>query len=393
MRANKWTTLISAFLLHFAAGSVYAWSVLTYPLINATGWDFTEVATVFGITIFFLGMTTALLGEKVAAWGPIKSCFITIALFLVGSLLSVVAVSHNNLPLLYLAYGILIGIGTGIAYLVPIPILMTHFPNCKGFATGIVVMGFGFSSVVVSYAYQALINSGYLNSAIGIVGICCALLMFPACVYLRPAKTICGPAIETYHLHDLKNNKTFQYLWLIFVINILVGVALISSLAPMTIDLFNISANEATDLVAIIAIVNGAARIIWSTISDWLGRPLTFLTMILMEFVALISMIYWYDYDIYCLCVITIISCYGGMFATMPGYIADVFGTAHLSKVLGYMLTAWGIAGLLGPKLLTGLYIATNDYSFFFYLAATLMGANIALSYLVSERTMLKIKG
>lgn len=385
--------VISGVLLHLAVGSVYAWSVLTYPIVSEVGWSFNDIATVFGCTIAALGFSAAMLGKRVKEWGPLKSCRIAVVLFLSGMLLTSVAIDQEILLLLYIAYGLLVGIGTGIAYLTPIPILIAYFPNQKGTITGLIVMGFGLSSVLASYGYHQLISSVGIDYAIGYAGVFFVLLMLPSCFLLRPKEDIQEElGIEKIkQATEVLHTKSFRLLWIIFFINIFVGVAVISALSPMLINLFNMTILETTAIVAIAGAVNGVSRILWSYISDQIGRPLTFLTMIMLELVALCSMIYWFDKDIFIDCALVLISCYGGMFACMPGYLSDIFGTKKLSAILGYMLTAWAVAGFFGPKALVLSYDLTGGYGHFFYVAAILMCISMCLTFIESEKTVLKV--
>lgn len=390
---KKLLAVMSGVLLHLAVGSVYAWSVLTYPIINEVGWSFSDIATVFGCTIATLGFSAALLGKKVKAWGPLKSCRIATVLFLTGMLLTSVSIDFENLILLYIAYGLLVGVGTGIAYLTPIPVLITYYPEKKGTITGLIVMGFGLSSVLASYGYHYFINTIGIDYAIGGAGLIFTLLMLPSCFLLKPQDNTQGiPDIKSVmNVQKVWDSQNFRLLWMIFFINIFVGVSIISALAPMLTDLFEVKAQEAATVVAMVAVVNGVSRIFWSYLSDQIGRPLVFLIMIMLELVALCSMIYWYDQSIFIDCVIVIISCYGGMFACMPGYLSDIFGTKNLSTNLGYMLTAWGVAGFIGPKALAFAYEYFGNYGDFFYGATVLMCINLVLTFIESKKTVLTV--
>ena len=383
---------IAAVLLHLAIGSVYAWSVLTLPIMENNGWSFEEVATVFGLTIATLGFSAAFLGPKVRQWGARTSCFISIMFFVIGLVLSSVAISVNSIVLLYIAYGLLVGIGTGIAYLVPIPVLMTWYPENRGLATGLVVSGFGLSGLLAGYGYYYLIGTVGLEHTFMAVAIVSVLLMLPSVILLRA-----NPANVSANLNDISHDyraylksPSFRVLWVVFFINIFIGVAALSALAPILVNMFSVSAFEAANFVAIAAVVNGLSRLIWSSLSDFIGRPLTFVLMVFLEAAALGVLVFGEAYYAYYTCLLILISCYGGMFATMPGYLADLWGTVNLSDCLGLMLTAWGVAGFFGPKTLAYCYYWTNDYDTFFIVGTILMVVNFGLTVYLSERNLLK---
>lgn len=385
---------ISAVLLHLGVGSVYAWSVLVRPIMEQTGWTFSSIAMVFSITILFLGFTAAFFGKKVREAGARKSCLVSLALFLVGILLSGLAISIGNIYLLYMSYGVLVGIATGIAYLVPIPILMTWFPRNKGFATGIVVMGFGLSSTFAAIGYDYLIRTYVVSCAIVAVGIVTCLLIVPSIILLRPNDVeIKEERLLASNVSSADAIKTgnFKLLWAVFFINIFVGISILSALAPMLIGIFDVSASTAAQFVGFVAIVNGLSRCAWSTLSDYLGRQLTFVMMVGFELLALITMFFYNDYVVFQACVLILISCYGGMFATMPGYLADLFGAEKLADILGIMLAAWGVAGLIGPNVLALIYESTGNYESFFMLSIAMMSVSGFISYRLSENNLLKV--
>lgn len=392
MVLNKVTVTLSAILLHLAIGSVYAWSVLTKPIMENNSWTFEEVATVFGLTIAVLGFSAAFLGPKVRQWGPKKSCLLSTLFFVLGLLLSSVAISLGSLVLLYFSYGVLVGIGTGIAYLTPIPILMTWYPDNRGLATGLVVSGFGLSGLLAGYGYYFLIYTVGLSDTFTIVALVSLLFMLPSVFLLRDNSSKVPVNFDNteHHREVYLKSISFRLLWVVFFINIFVGVAALSALAPLLVDMFHVSAFDAANFVAIAALVNGISRCAWSSLSDFIGRPLTFVMMVFLEAAALSILVLGEAYYAYYTCLLILISCYGGMFATMPGYLADLWGTVNLSECLGLMLTAWGVAGFLGPKVLAYCYYWTSDYDIFFIVGTALMVLNFGLTIYLSERNLLK---
>lgn len=374
---KRYLVLISAILLHLAVGSVYAWSVLVRPLCEI-GWTLDNLSWVFGITIGTLGFSAAFLGNKVKKWGPRKSCTIAAGLFFVGMILFSVSTSVKSLFLLYLSYGLLVGIGTGIAYLTPIPIVLEWFPNNKGVATGLVVTGFGLSSLLAAHGYHALLEVSSVSFAIMTAGTLSTVLMIPAVFFLR--KKDCNlDQEEVINNKDIFVSPNFRILWIVFFFNILVGISLISVMAPMVEEFYKVSTLESARLVAIAGICNGLSRCFWSSRSDKFGCFSTFLNITAIEILACCAIVSGVSYSFFCASVLLIISGYGGMFATMPSYVAELFKGQNITKIFGSLLAAWGVAGIIGPKLIVIMYNNSGSYDLFLYFAISLLFINILL--------------
>lgn len=384
---------VSAILLHLAIGSIYAWSVLVDPIVELTGWSIMSMIIVFGVTVFCLGMTASLLGNKIKNIHPGKMCALVFVLYLSGMVLFSVAITERIFPLLLLSYGVLLGIGTGIGYLLPIPILMTWYTRFKGIASGMVITGFGLSSFIAAYGYHYCIISVGTDKAPLIIGSLLSLLIIPSIFFLRPnnikEQEITEEQIDT--VNDPFGNKNFRQLWILFFINISVGISVISCLAPMTRELFQLNGFEIAALVGAAGLVNGCARFIWSFISDFIGRPITVAILIVFELVSILSLTYFHEYSVYKFCILMIIACYGGMFALMPSYIADLFGTIKVKPVFGLILSAWGVAGLIAPATLRFLYERFGGYSDFFYGMLVLCCINFFVMIALTERNIKKI--
>lgn len=384
---------LSAVLLHLAIGSVYAWSVVVNPIVDLTGWSIMSMIIVFGVTVFCLGITASLFGNKVKSAHPGKICALVFILYLSGMALSSVAIHYRMFSLLILGYGFLLGIGTGIGYLLPIPILMTWYSRFKGIASGMVITGFGLSSLIAAYGYHYCTIMIGISAAPVIVGGILSLLIIPSIFFLRPNKVkeqiATDEQIDT--VHNPFGNQNFRQLWILFFINISVGISVISCLAPMTRELWRINSFEIAALVGLAGLVNGCARFIWSFLSDFIGRPITVAILIAFELTAILSLTYFNDYSVYKFCILVIIACYGGMFALMPSYIADLFGTAKVKQVFGLILSAWGVAGLMAPTMLRLLYERFGSYSHFFYGILVLCCINFFVVIALTERNIKKI--
>ena len=390
---KKFLATISAVMLHLAIGSIYAWSIIIDAVHSLHGWSIPSMIIVFGITIFCLGMTASFFGNKVKNAHPGKMCTLVFVLFLSGMMLSSVAVEHAIFPLLVFSYGILLGIGTGIGYLLPIPILMTWYSRFRGIASGLVITGFGFSSLIAAYGYHWCIITIGIDEALLIVGTALSFLIIPSIFFLRPNPVASKEVTEKQvgHLENPFSSRSFRYLWILFFINISVGLSVISCLAPMTKELFHVDIFEVVALVGLAGLVNGCARFCWSALSDFIGRPITVAILIVFELVAILSIMYFNNYSAYKFCILVIISCYGGMFALMPSYIADLFGTVKVKSVFGLMLSAWGLAGLISPVVLRLLYEYCGSYSHFFYSMLVLCCINFLITIALTERNINRV--
>lgn len=389
---SKVLVTVSAVMLHLAIGSVYAWSVLVNPITEATDFPLLYTASVFSLTIFCLGMTAAFFGNKVHGIRTYKLCIATLVLFLGGMLLSSFAVSIDNYPLLLLGYGVFVGIGTGIGYLVPIPILMTWYDHYKAVATGLVITGFGLSSLLTAHIYHQLITVVTIDNTLAYAGALLSILILPSIFFLRKKKgsDIRDAQYDAIAFKDIIQNKDFYLTWLLFFCNISIGVSVIAFLAPMTQELYTIPVFEAVTLVGIAGIINGLSRLAWSSLSEFTGRPIAIAALIAFEFFAVMSILYFDNYSVFKLCILVVIACYGGLFALMPTYVADIFDVSKVKQIFGSMLSAWGLAGMSSPMIATAIYAATGSYKDIFFGMTVLCCINLFLVILLTQRNITK---
>ena len=296
-------------------------------------------------------------------------------LFWVAGLLGTAyALSIHNLTLLYLFYGIIGGIGLGIGYITPVSTLVKYFPNRPGFATGLAIMGFGFASLIAGPLMQFLVAQvGLVNNFI-ILGVIYLVVMGASSLYLKapqpkqPPRTTKDKSTMYVHNHGMLANdamKTWQFgaLWWIFFINITCGIALLSLAYPMAQETIGMTPAAAASLVGIIGIFNGGGRIAWSTISDYFGRAQTYILFFVIQIIAFYVLAETNNALTFQVLILLIITCYGGGFACMPAYPADLYGIRQLSTIHGRILTAWGLAGIVGPMLVSYFHEAGYGYT------------------------------
>ena len=371
---NRWFIALAAIGLHISIGSVYAWSVLTRPIMADMGFTLSQTTWTFSLAILMLGLSAGFLGSFAEKIGPKKSGLLAMLFWVTGLLGTAYALSIHNLTLLYLFYGIIGGIGLGIGYITPVSTLVKYFPNHPGFATGLAIMGFGFASLIAGPLMQYLVAQVGLVDTFIILGVIYLVIMGASSLYLNapqpkhPTRTTKDKSTMYVHTHGMLANdamKTWQFraLWWVFFINITCGIGLLSLASPMAQEAIGMTPAAAASLVGIIGIFNGGGRIAWSTISDYLGRAQTYILFFIIEIVAFYLLAQTNSALTFQILILLIITCYGGGFSCMPAYLADLYGIRQLSTIHGRILTAWGLAGIAGPMLVSYFHEAGYGYT------------------------------
>ena len=391
---NRWLIALSAIGIHICIGSVYAWSVLTRPIMQQMGWSLKETTWTFSLAILFLGLSAGFLGSFVEKLGPKKSGLISMCFFGTGMFGTAYALSAQNLMLLYAFYGVIGGIGLGVGYITPVSTLVKYFPNNRGFATGLAIMGFGFASLIAGPLMQHLTAAYGLVDNFLILGAAYMVIMCCSALYLKPPM---APAESknkiTHQVHGFTANeaiKTWQFgaLWWVFFVNITCGIGLLAVASPMAQEVVKMSPAAAASMVGIIGLLNGFGRIAWSTISDYIGRGWTYVVFFLIEIAAFWQLASTTDELIFQALVLLIISCYGGGFSCMPAYLSEIFGTRQLSAIHGRVLTAWGIAGVVGPSIVSFFRETTSGYSATLYFFAGCFVLNFLIAMVLKQKGM-----
>ena len=371
---NRWFIALAAIGLHISIGSVYAWSVLTRPIMADMGFTLSQTTWTFSLAILMLGLSAGFLGSFAEKIGPKKSGLLAMLFWVTGLLGTAYALSIHNLTLLYLFYGIIGGIGLGIGYITPVSTLVKYFPNRPGFATGLAIMGFGFASLIAGPLMQFLVAQVGLVDTFIILGVIYLIIMGASSLYLKApqqkhsTRTSKDRSTMYVHTHGMLANdamKTWQFgaLWWVFFINITCGIGLLSLASPMAQEAIGMTPAAAASLVGIIGIFNGGGRIAWSTISDYLGRAQTYILFFIIEIVAFYLLAQTNSALTFQILILLIITCYGGGFSCMPAYLADLYGIRQLSTIHGRILTAWGLAGIAGPMLVSYFHEAGYGYT------------------------------
>ncbi|TFE02106.1 L-lactate MFS transporter [Jeotgalibacillus salarius] len=383
---NRWLIAAAAVGIHISIGSVYSWSVFSNPLNEKHGWAASEIALIFSIAILFLGLSAAFMGHFVEKHGPRKSGMIAAISFGLGMIGSGFADGIGNLYLLYFFYGVLGGIGLGIGYITPVSTLVKWFPDRRGLATGLAIMGFGFASMIASPVMEALINNIGISGTFYLLGAIYFVLMFSSSLYLEkpPADYVPKGMTQEEKKEKQENNKTgdlaqltaneavktvrFWALWIMLFINVTCGIAIISVASPMAQSIAGMTAGAAAVMVGIMGVFNGLGRLGWASASDYIGRPNTYTAFFVIQIAAFVLLPNVTNALVFQILIFVILSCYGGGFASIPAFIGDLFGTKQLGAIHGYILTAWAAAGLVGPSVVTRIEEATNSYALTMYI-------------------------
>ncbi|MGC6770372.1 L-lactate MFS transporter [Enterococcus sp. LJL128] len=379
---NRWLIAASGIAVHLSIGSAYAWSIYTKPIAELTGWEQGPISFAFSIAIFCLGVSAAFMGKFVEKFGPRKTGTVASIMFGSGIILTGVAVNIQSLPLLYLAYGIIGGIGLGAGYVTPVSTMIRWFPDRRGLATGMAIMGFGFASLITGPIAQKLMLAVGIPKTFYILGACYFAVMFIASQYLEKPPVDWRPAgYEESNEKQTKNHvklkedysqlaaneaiktKRFWLLWFMLFINITCGIALVSAASPMAQEITGMSAAMAAAMVGIMGLFNGGGRLFWATLSDYIGRPNVFTAIFIIDVIALTALYFFSSPILFAVLICIIMTCYGAGFSVIPAYIGDVFGTKELGAIHGYILTAWAAAGMVGPLLLSFVHETFKNYN------------------------------
>jgi MFS family permease len=448
---HRWWIAPAALGIHLCIGSVYAWSLFNPALIKRIGvvtsaaddWSLDAVVRVFTVAIVFLGLAAAVAGRWLEKVGPRTVGVVAACCWGGGFVLSGVGIVTGQLWLLYLGYGVIGGCGLGLGYVSPVSTLIRWFPDRRGMATGIAIMGFGGGAMMaqpmiegfIRFFYQApdylgtvdsveLVTEGgrrlaevggalrevvvigandvanmivpgpegiYLINT-GTVGVAQAFFSFGVIYFLvmmaaafsyrlpaegwkpkgwEPPKEAVNPMITEHHVDIDQALKTRQFyqLWIVLCFNVTAGIGVLAVAKTMMTEIFGSALPNVVDLsfasfyVLMISLFNMIGRFFWASTSDYLGRRNTYWIFFALGIVLYLSIPYcahqisinpavvWLVY--FYAATMIIFTMYGGGFATIPAYLADIFGTKYVGGIHGRLLTAWSTAGVLGPQTIT----------------------------------------
>ncbi len=393
---NRWLIAASAVGIHISIGSVYAYSVMTNPVKDIFDVDGSVIKWAFKIAILLLGLSAAFLGKWVEKVGP-KISGATAGIFYgIGILGSGLAVQLESLLLFYLCYGVIGGIGLGLGYITPVSTLVKWFPDRRGLATGMAIMGFGFAALIFGPVMQSLFDAVGVANAFYVLGIVYMILILSSARYIeRPPEGYLPKGFKPGEGGNIKadianidadaslKTSRFYYIWIMMFINIACGIAIISAASPMMQEKLNYTPMEAAAIVGLIGVFNGLGRIIWSGLSDYLGRANTYIIFFAFQILAFFFLPKIATELVFLVVLFTVITMYGGGFATLPAFLGDLFGTKQLGAIHGMVLAAWGLAGVVGPTVYDVVKNATGSLNATLEVFAGLFVVALVISFLM----------
>jgi MFS family permease len=410
---NRWLVPPCALAIHLCIGMAYGFSVFWLPLSHAIGisnsvacpagtslldelvttscdWKISSLGWMYTLFFVFLGAAAAIWGGWLERAGPRKAGVVAAVCWCGGLVVAAIGVYVHQLWLMWLGAGVIGGTGLGLGYISPVSTLIKWFPDRRGMATGMAIMGFGGGAMIgapladiLMKRYQTLTSVGVWQALVTLAAIYFVFMLSGALGYRlpppqwRPAGWT-PPArktslITTRHVDVNEALKTPQFwlIWWVLCLNVTAGIGVIGMASPMLQEVFggkliglDLKFNElsmaqkgviaavAAGFTGLLSLFNIGGRFCWASFSDWIGRKATYYTFFLLG-IALYASAPWSGHAgfiplfVGAFCII--LSMYGGGFATVPAYLADMFGTHVVGAIHGRLLTAWSAAGIFGP--------------------------------------------
>ncbi|PDT73748.1 OFA family MFS transporter [Bradyrhizobium sp. C9] len=410
---NRWLVPPAALCIHLCIGMAYGFSVFWLPLSRAIGltapkacpdislmqelftttcdWKVASLGWMYTLFFVVLGVSAAVWGGWLEKVGPRKAGFVAALCWCGGLVLGAIGIITHQLWLMWLGSGVIGGIGLGLGYISPVSTLVKWFPDRRGMATGMAIMGFGGGAMIGAPLADRLMNYFKTPTSVGVwetfltMGAIYFVFMMIGAFRYRlppsgwqpdgwtpPAKSNAMISTKNVHLDNAHKTPQFWLIWWVLCLNVSAGIGVIGMASPMLQEIFagkliglpNVGFNalDASQKAQIAAIAAGFAgllslfniggRFFWASLSDKIGRKNTYYTFFVLgivlyalapTFAAMGSKL------LFVLGFGIILSMYGGGFATVPAYLADMFGTQFVGAIHGRLLTAWSTAGIIGP--------------------------------------------
>jgi MFS family permease len=374
MTPNRWRIPIGAVAVHICIGSVYAWSTFNRPiqaLFPDQPWWFSPPYTTFTTALVLLGLSAAFGGPWVERRGPRAAATAAALFFGSGLVIGGFGLSIGQPVIVFLGMGVIGGIGCGLGYICPVSTLVKWFPDRRGMATGMAIMGFGGGAFLAGYLNVFLMDRmGVANTVMSLGGAYLAIMLIGSRLLERPPagwkpEGWNPPAVKNAMIADRSVTRNdaigtvqFYLLWGILFINVTAGIGILAQASPLMQDMFHRTPIEAAAVVSLISVFNAAGRFVWASASDYIGRRSTYTIFFVAQFVifllipGLASSGNWIAFEVALFAVFTM---YGGGFATIPAFLADIFGPENVGAIHGALLTSWSCAAVAGPVIITEL--------------------------------------
>jgi MFS family permease len=371
---SRWLIPVAAVAIHICIGSVYAWSTFNRPihaLFPNDPWWFSPPYTTFSTALILLGLSAAFGGNWVERRGPRAAATAAAILFGTGLIIGGIGLAVKQSVLVFLGMGVIGGMGCGLGYIAPVSTLVKWFPDRRGMATGMAIMGFGGGAFLAGYLNVYFMNLfGVARTVIALGATYFVIMMIGARLIRRPPEGWqpegwVPPVKQNKMITNLQFTrneaiKTVQFylLWAILFINVTAGIGILAQASPMMQDMFGKTPLQAAAVVSLISLFNAAGRFIWASFSDYIGRRNTYLTFFVTQvilFLLIPSLAGKGEWVIFEAALFVVFTMYGGGFATIPAFLADMFGSQNVGAIHGVLLTAWSAAAIAGPVIITEL--------------------------------------
>ena len=371
---NRWVIPVGAVLVHVCIGSVYAWSTFNRPiqaLFPESPWWFSAPYTTFTTALALLGLSAAFGGPWVERRGPRVAATAAALFFGTGLVIGGAGLMLRQSLLVFLGMGIVGGIGCGLGYISPVSTLVKWFPDRRGMATGMAIMGFGGGAFIAGYLNVALMERVGVATTVMALGGIYLVVMLAGSRLMRtppvgwrpegwtpPVSSNAMIATASVSRNAALRTPQFYLLWGILCINVTAGIGILAQASPMMQDMFKRTPIEAAAVVSLISLFNAGGRFLWASGSDYIGRRNTYTIFFAVQFVlfllipGLAGRGSWWAFQASLFVVFTM---YGGGFATIPAFLADIFGPQNVGAIHGALLTAWSVAAVAGPVIITEL--------------------------------------
>jgi MFS family permease len=410
---NRWLVPPAALAIHLCIGMAYGFSVFWLPLSRAIGveqsvacadlnlltalfttscdWRVSDLGWIYTLFFVLLGCSAAIWGGWLERVGPRKAGVVSAVCWCGGMVLAAIGVITHQLWLMWVGAGVIGGIGLGLGYISPVSTLIKWFPDRRGMATGMAIMGFGGGAMIGAPLANLLMNHFKAPDTVGVwqtfLVMAAGYFVFMMCgafgYRIPPAgwrpegwtpPTDAKAMITTRHVHlrDAHKTKQFWLIWAVLCLNVSAGIGVIGMASPMLQEIFagkliglpdvsftQLDAGQKTAIASIaagfaglISLFNIGGRFFWASLSDRIGRKATYFTFFALGIVLYAlapTAAHMGSQALFVAIFCVILSMYGGGFATVPAYLADIFGTQFVGAIHGRLLTAWATAGIVGP--------------------------------------------
>jgi OFA family oxalate/formate antiporter-like MFS transporter len=399
LEKGRWILVILGMIINLCLGSIYSWSVFVGPLTTYFTRDLgqnvsaSEILLPFSVFLAFFALAMPFTGKYIEKYGPRNITIIGGVLTGLGWLLSSFA---SSVQWLYFFYGVIAGIGVGIAYGVPVAVAARWFPDRRGLAVGLTVLGFGFSAVLTANIAGFLISASGVMNAFRVFGIAFIILIailalplkFPAAGWTpygwTPPVPAAGQTVTCdFNRGQMLRTSAFYGLWACYFIGCLAGLMAIGIAKPVGTDV-GIETGLATILVGVFAVFNGFGRPVFGALTDKLTPRNT--AMLSFALIALASLLIWQipSVPVYILAFVILWGCLGGWLAIAPTSCGSYFGTCDYPRCYGLLFLAYGAGGIAGPQLAGFIKTSSGSYLgvFPYVLVLAVIGLVIAFALL-----------